>query len=228
MLELEKNFVDDRTKLVLEFLNCSESIKNELSLTDSHSKPLQYPIKRISHKFSYDLAMIDKMVGYDFEEYVAKLFQRFGFSTKVTKKSGDFGCDVLLEKNGDRIAVQVKNSINKVTLKAVQEIVASLKKYDARIGVVITNAKFTKSARQLGKINGVVMINRNALLRLIDLSKMEKSRRMFSSCVKQVRITDSKLNLSGAYDFSTCKEHELLPKYKKKSKYYGKKYYGKK
>ena len=170
--------------------------------TDEERKKLQYPIKRGSFQVSYDLTHIDKMEGFEFEEYIARLFQEFDFSTTVTKKSGDFGCDVLLEKNGDRIAVQVKRSTDKVTLRAVQEIVASLKKYDARIGVVIANAKFTKSARQLGKINGVVMINRNALLRLVDLSKMEKSRRMFSRCVKQIRITDSKLNLSGDYDFS--------------------------
>ena len=183
----------------------------------SESEKLQYPIKRIKFQFSYDLAMIDQMEGFEFEEYVAKLFQRFGFSTNVTKKSGDFGCDVLLEKNGDRIAVQVKRSTSTVSLNAVQEIVASLKKYDARIGVVITNAKFSKSAKQLAKSNDVVMINGNALLRLIDLSKMEKSRRKFSSCQKQIRITDSKLNLSGDYDFLTCKEHKILPKYYEKS-----------
>ena len=62
------------------------------------------------------------------------------------------------------------------------------------------------------RINDVVMINRNALLRLIDLSKMDKTRRNFSRCQKQIRITDSKLNLSGDYDFSKCKEQTILPK----------------
>jgi len=158
---------------------------------------LQYPIKRKSFQISYDLALIDKMEGFGFERYVGELFQKFDFNVVVTKKSQDFGCDVVLEKNGDRIAIQTKRSTDKVSLKAVQEIVASLKKYDARIGVVISNAKFTKSARQLAKINDVVMINRNALLRLIDLAKMDKTRRIISLCQKQVRITDSKLNLSG-------------------------------
>jgi restriction system protein len=158
---------------------------------------IQYPIKRKSFQISYDLALIDKMEGFDFEGYVAKLFEKFDFKVVVTKKSRDFGCDVLLEKNGDRIAIQTKRSQGKVSLRAVQEIVASLKKYDARVGVVISNAKFTKSARQLAKINDVVMINRNVLLRLIDLSKMDKTRRNLGLSQKQVRITDSKLNLTG-------------------------------
>ena len=197
MLELEKTFVDDKTKSILKFLNCSDSYVNELSTSYSHSKKLAYPIRRRSFAHSYDLAMIDKMTGFEFEEYIGRLFQEFDFSVIITKKSHDFGCDVVLEKNGDRIAIQTKRSTDKVSLKAVQEIVASLKKYDARIGVVISNAKFTKSARQLAKINDVVMINRNALLRLIDLAKMDKTRRIISLCQKQVRITDSKLNLSG-------------------------------
>ena len=162
---------------------------------------LQYPIKRKSFQISYDLALIDKMEGFEFERYVGELFQKFDFNVVVTKKSQDFGCDVVLEKNGDRIAIQTKRSTDKVSLKAVQEIVASLKKYDARIGVVISNAKFTKSARQLAKINDVVMINRNALLRLIDLAKMDKTRRIINLCQKQIRITDSKLNLSGNFIF---------------------------
>jgi HJR/Mrr/RecB family endonuclease len=216
MLELEKTFVDDKIKLILEFLNCSDSYKNELSLSDSHSKKLQYPIVRRKFYLSYDLAMIDKMEGFEFEKYVGRLFQEFDFSTTVTKQSGDFGCDVILEKNGDRIAVQVKRSTNTVSLKAVQEIVASLKKYDARIGVVITNATFSKSAKQLAKSNGVVMINGRALVRFIDMSKMEKSRRRFGSCAKQIRIIDSKLNLSGDYNFSTCTEPTILPKYYEK------------
>ena len=176
---------------------------------------LQSPIKRKSFVHSYDLAMIDKMGGFEFEEYICMLFEKFDFTGTVTKKSHDFGCDVILEKNGDRIGIQTKRFEGKVSLRAVQEIVASLKKYDARIGVVVSNSKYTRNARQLAKINDVVMINRNALLRLIDLSKVEKSQRRFSSCQLQIRITDSKLNLSGDYNFSTRKVQTILPKYYK-------------
>ena len=196
-VKLEKELVSDRTKLILEYLHYPESSNCKLIESDFPSKKLQYPIKRVSFQISYDLALIDKMEGFDFEGYVAKLFEKFDFKAVVTKKSRDFGCDVVLEKNGDRIAIQTKRSTDKVSLKAVQEIVASLKKYDARIGVVISNAKFTKSARQLAKINDVVMINRNTLLRLIDLAKMDKTRRIISLWQKQIRIIDSKLNLSG-------------------------------
>lgn len=156
------------------------------------------PIRRKSFKISYDLALIDKMNGFEFEVFLSELFQKFDYNTTVTKKSGDFGCDVLLEKGNYRIAIQAKCTNLKVGLHAVQEIVASLKKYDAQIGVVIANNKFSKSARQLAKVNDIIMINRNALLRLIDLSKLPKEyRQNLDGFCKQLRITDKRLNLVG-------------------------------
>ena len=72
MLELEKSFVDDKTKLILKFLNCSESYMRELNLSDSHCEKLQYPIVRRKFYLSYDLTKIDKMEGFEFEEYVCR------------------------------------------------------------------------------------------------------------------------------------------------------------
>ncbi len=58
------------------------------------------------------------------------------------------------------------------------------------------NGVFTKSARQLARINDVTMINRNALLRLIDLSKLPKEHRQnLDGFCKQLRITNEKLDL---------------------------------
>ena len=76
-VKLEKEFVSDRTKLILEYLNYSDSSMSELIESDLPSKKLQYPIKRVSFQISYDLALIDKMEGFEFERYVGKLFQKF-------------------------------------------------------------------------------------------------------------------------------------------------------
>ena len=78
-VKLEKEFVSDRTKLILEYLHYSESSNCKLIESDFPSKKLQYPIKRVSFQISYDLALIDKMEGFDFEGYVAKLFEKFDF-----------------------------------------------------------------------------------------------------------------------------------------------------
>ena len=48
----------------------------------------------------------------------------------------------------------------------------SLKKYDAKLAIVVTNNKFISSAKQLAKIKNVVLIDRKKLLDLIKLSNL--------------------------------------------------------
>lgn len=53
---------------------------------------------------------IDKMNGYEFEEYLKALFKKLGYRPRVTKKSGDFGADlILVGKN--KIVVQAKDMV---------------------------------------------------------------------------------------------------------------------
>lgn len=57
--------------------------------------------------------------------------------------------DLVLKKFGEITIVQAKRYNNKVTNKAIQEVVASIKYYNAHKGAVITNNEFTDSAIEL-------------------------------------------------------------------------------
>ncbi len=48
------------------------------------------------------------MTGVDFEDFLASVFQYLGYTVEPTKATGDQGVDLLLSKNGRRVAVQVK------------------------------------------------------------------------------------------------------------------------
>ena len=48
------------------------------------------------------------MSGFEFEEFIAKFFEKLGYHSRTTKKSGDQGVDVLAEKDGQIIAIQTK------------------------------------------------------------------------------------------------------------------------
>ncbi|PEC41575.1 restriction endonuclease, partial [Priestia megaterium] len=50
---------------------------------------------------------IDKMDGYQFEIYLQALFQQLGYKPQVTKKSGDFGADLVM-KGKEKIVIQAK------------------------------------------------------------------------------------------------------------------------
>ena len=65
---------------------------------------------------------MDEMEGHDFEYYCADLLKTNGFSeATVTKGSGDFGADILAEKDGITYAVQCKCYDKPIGVKAVFE-----------------------------------------------------------------------------------------------------------
>lgn len=109
---------------------------------------------------------IDKMNGQQFEEYLSSLYQSLGYITEVTKGSGDFGADLILENNGEKIIVQAKRYKNKVSIQSVQEIAAAKGYYNANHAWVVTNSYFTAPARKLADANDVLLIDRDLLIKL--------------------------------------------------------------
>ena len=90
---------------------------------------------------------LDEMEGHDFEYYCADLLKKRGFvDVTVTKGSGDYGVDVLAEKDGVTYGIQCKAYATPVGVKAVQEAYAGKEYYDRMVGAVLTNQYFTKPA----------------------------------------------------------------------------------
>lgn len=47
--------------------------------------------------------------GWDFEEEVAKVFRKYGYKAKVTRKTGDGGVDIIMFRNKKKYVVQCKH-----------------------------------------------------------------------------------------------------------------------
>lgn len=89
----------------------------------------------------------DLMEGHDFEYYCAELLKKRGFQdVEVTRGSGDYGIDILAEKEGVTYAVQCKCYTAPVGVKAIQEAYAGKAYYDRMVGAVLTNQYFTQPA----------------------------------------------------------------------------------
>ncbi len=120
-------------------------------------------LRKNNTKKSISIVDIDLMDGFEFENFVAELFSHMGFLTEVTKHSGDFGIDVIAEKDGIKIGIQAKCYSKAVTNKAIQEITAGMKYYNCQKGIVVTNRDFTKSATELAKANSIQLWGRTIL-----------------------------------------------------------------
>jgi len=119
--------------------------------------------KTVNSNRSYSIDDVDLMTGSEFEEFIAKLFIKMGFSAYTTKASGDQGIDVIAENKGIKYGIQAKCYSSSVGNSAVQEAVAGKSFYGCDKVIVITNNTFTKSAVELATANGVVLWDRNIL-----------------------------------------------------------------
>lgn len=110
---------------------------------------------------------IDKMTGRQFEYYLKLLYVNNGYFVKETRITGDYGADLVLEKNGKKIVIQAKRHSKNVGLKAVQEAQTAKAYYGATEAWVVSNRDYTKAAYNLAKSNNVTLINRKQLIDMI-------------------------------------------------------------
>lgn len=91
--------------------------------------------------------IFEDMEGHEFEYFCADLLKRNGFTeVEVTKGSGDYGADILAQKEGVTYAIQCKCYTGPVGVGAVQEVYAGRDYYDRMVGAVMTNQYFTSPA----------------------------------------------------------------------------------
>ena len=93
------------------------------------------------------MRVMDEMEGHDFEYFCADLLEKQGFAeVEVTRGSGDFGVDILAEKDGVTYAVQCKRYNGPVGVDAILRTYAGRDYYERMVGVVMTNQYFTTPA----------------------------------------------------------------------------------
>ena len=115
-----------------------------------------------------DINEIDSMTGVQFEQFLKGVFQEKGYGVSSTKASGNQGVDLILRKQGRKIAIQAKRYKNKISNSAVQEISAGKIYHDCNEAYVVTNSYFTQPAIELaGRVN-VRLIDRTELMKLVS------------------------------------------------------------
>ena len=113
---------------------------------------------------------LDSMEGQEFEYYCANLLAANGFiEVEVTKGSGDYGIDILAEKDGVTYAIQCKRYTGLVGVKAIQEAYAGRDYYDRMVGAVMTNQYFTKPAAEAARKLKILMWDRDYIEYLEEL-----------------------------------------------------------
>lgn len=134
---------------------------------------------------TYNINSVDDVDGITFERIVEALYNNAGMLSAKTSDSNDNGADVTVFSGTDKpnLLIQCKKSRNfdhNMGKEGIQEITAAIPFYESKHScsfkpVVITNAKaFTGGAVMLAQANGVQLICRDELSRMLQLYPVEK------------------------------------------------------
>jgi len=126
---------------------------------DHYIKFIETKINESESKFDYS----DDMDPYDYEHLCAEEFKKNKWDAEATQGSSDQGVDVIAKKDTRTLVAQCKRFIKPVGNKAVQEIVAGMKYYEATEGVVIAPNGFTNSAKNLAEANNIKLIHHSEI-----------------------------------------------------------------
>ena len=127
----------------------------------------------LDHVLASGIQGIDRMEGVQFEQRMATHFEYLGWQVSKTPGSGDYGADLILQSpDGRRIAAQCKRYTGSVGISAVQEVLGAVQYYGVDAGMIITNSTLTKNAKELARVSGVDVWERNDLIaQLVDAQK---------------------------------------------------------
>ena len=98
-----------------------------------------------------------------FEAWVADRLRAHGWDARPTPAGHDQGVDVIARKGGVSVGLQCKLYSGAVGNRAVQEVIAGIGFHGLGRGAVLTNAAFTRSAVDLARSTGVVLMTHHDL-----------------------------------------------------------------
>jgi len=120
------------------------------------------------------LSEVDQMTGEDFELFLVDLFRKLGYRVEHTGRLGDFGSDLIIEKDGVKTVVQAKRQNSKVKESAVQSAIAAKEYYHCDKAMVVTNNYYWKHAWVVGKETKTTLWTRQDLTRAILQSRQKR------------------------------------------------------
>ncbi|MCX5616958.1 restriction endonuclease [Bombella sp. TMW 2.2559] len=111
----------------------------------------------------------------DYERLCAHLLCQAGWRAQATPPGADQGLDIMAEKKGVRLVVQCRLYNRPVGNKAVQEIFTARQHRQAHYAAVVSNAGYTRSAREVAHATGVHLFHHSQLstLTILDLQPQQ-------------------------------------------------------
>jgi restriction system protein len=147
---------------------------------------------------------------------VALVYRKFGYA--VTRRGGanpDDGIDLVIEKDGQRSAVQCKQwKTWNVGVRAVREFLGALTDAGISKGIFITLGGYTAEAKQLAEKHGIEMVNEVGLTKMIEdtgaqfdpetLAILEDAQKFCPKCEREMVLKTAQKGANAGGKFWGC------------------------
>ncbi|MDQ3497694.1 MAG: restriction endonuclease [Actinomycetota bacterium] len=125
------------------------------------------PSTPTAEELSLRFEAVRSMSGAQFEVFVADLFRAMGHRAVVLGGVGDQGVDVIVNRRGERVAVQCKNHKGPVGNRPVQEVFAGAQHHRCVEAWVVAPAGYTSGAIALARSTDVSLFDAHSVRKWI-------------------------------------------------------------
>jgi len=151
----------------------------------------------------------------EFEYLVAALFADMGYQVSVTDQQGDKGVDVIARNGAEVLVIQVKQHSrgNRVGRPTVQQIIGAMAQAGADRAVIVSSARFTKTAieasRELGNV--IELIDGGGLVQLLTESSLhpQGGASEYKSYARSSKTSESRSRSSQRNSYATSNNKSL-------------------
>ncbi|HEV7566480.1 MAG TPA: restriction endonuclease [Microbacteriaceae bacterium] len=154
---------------------------------------------------------LDSLEGASFELALVELFELLGFD-EVTHIGGyDKGADIVVRREGERLAVQAKRQASPVAIGAVRQLIDGIRRYECDKGLLVTNSYFTPPAIECAEEWGIELWDRQKISEFLDGEVPQVNTSVCAACAKPVSSGTTKWCLDQPWRYGGnvfCRAHQ--------------------
>lgn len=109
-----------------------------------------------------------RMSGRQFEESVAQLFRKHGYTARITNQGGDGGVDIWIERDGKKMIVQCKRYNKPIGPHVIRDLYGTMHQLKVDEACIASTGGFTKGVREFADGKNIELLDLN---RIVELNK---------------------------------------------------------
>jgi HJR/Mrr/RecB family endonuclease len=118
---------------------------------------------------------IEDMSSSEFETFLGELFKLMKYKVDTTKSNDNKGADLIIEKSGEKTAVQVKSFLDFVKDTDIQDVENAKEFYYCNKAMIVASSFFTKNAMELAMKNNVKTWDGKKIKEMIEKYRISTS-----------------------------------------------------